>query len=452
MTPTRDPYWLRFLPATLRHRLAGRVNLHAIIHNSGWLMFDKLVRVLLGLLVGAWVARYLGPESFGELAYVLAYIAFFQAIANLGADGIIVRDIARDKRAAPQVLGTAFILRLGVGLVCWLAAVGGMAWVNGIDDRSVALTALAGGALVFQAADTIDLWFQSQSQSRRTVVAKLLAYLISNGVKVGLILAQAPLLAFAAVMALDALLAATGLAVAYKSFPTAGRWQAVADMAKAMLLESWPYMLSGVSIMIYMRIDQIMLKNMLGERELGMYAAMLPLSQVWHVIPMTLVASVAPFVAKKKSEGEHAYLLTLGAIFRLVSAIAIVASLVTAICSGVAIKLLYGDAFSEASTILAIHVFTNVFISLGVAQGLWQINEALPRISLYKTIIGAIVSVFGNFLLIPKFGISGAAIVAVLTQFISAFASNLIFAPLIFKMQLYSIFQINYYQKHRHHA
>lgn len=192
MTIIRDPYWLRFLPASLRHRLAGRVNLHVIIHNSGWLLFDKLVRILLGLLVGAWVARYLGPANFGELAYVLAYIAFFQAIANLGADGIIVRDIARDKNAAPQVLGTAFTLRLGVGLACWLAAIGGMAWSNGFDDPSVSLTALAGGTLIFQAADTIDLWFQSQSQSRRTVVAKLIAYLVSNGVKVGLILMQAP--------------------------------------------------------------------------------------------------------------------------------------------------------------------------------------------------------------------------------------------------------------------
>ena len=92
MTPILDPGWVRFLPASLRQRLAGRVNLHAVIHNSGWLMFDKLVRMLLGLVVGAWVARYLGPESFGELAYVLAYVAFFQAIANLGIDGIIVRE------------------------------------------------------------------------------------------------------------------------------------------------------------------------------------------------------------------------------------------------------------------------------------------------------------------------------------------------------------------------
>lgn len=435
MTPTRDPYWLRFLPASLRQRLAGRFNLHAIIHNSGWLMFDKLVRMLLGLLVGAWMARYLGPESFGELAYVLAYIAFFQAIANLGADGIIVRDIARDKRAAPQVLGTAFILRLGVGLVCWLAAVGGMVWVNGIENRAVALTALAGGALVFQAADTIDLWFQSQSQSRRTVVAKLLAYLISNGVKVGLILAQAPLLAFAAVMALDALLAATGLAVAYKSFPTAGRWQAVTDTAKAMLLESWPYMLSGVSIMIYMRIDQIMLKNMLGARELGIYAAAIPLSQVWYVIPMTLATSLGPYIAKKKLEGFSQYQNALLKTFRFFGVAAVIVSIGTALVASLIISFLYGEKYSEAVPVLAIHAFTNIFVFQGVAQSLWILNERLGIYATYKTIAGALFAIMANYLLIPIYGIAGAAISANISFAVSAVLSNIIIAPNILKMQ-----------------
>src|SRR6266699_1214854 len=108
--------WLRYLPRRFRSRLEGRRTLHAVIGNSGWLLLDKLIRAALGLLVGAWVARYLGPSRFGELAYVLAFIAFFQAVANLGADGIIVRDIAQKPECAPQVLGTCFALRLLAGL------------------------------------------------------------------------------------------------------------------------------------------------------------------------------------------------------------------------------------------------------------------------------------------------------------------------------------------------
>jgi PST family polysaccharide transporter len=86
ITPSSQPKWLKILPTKLSQRLSGNHNLLAAINNSGWLMFDKLIRLLLGLLVSAWVARYLGPAQYGELAYVLAYLAFFQAVAVLGMD------------------------------------------------------------------------------------------------------------------------------------------------------------------------------------------------------------------------------------------------------------------------------------------------------------------------------------------------------------------------------
>ena len=194
----RDPAWIRFLPVSVRPYLAGRNNLHAAMHNSGWLLFDKLVRLMLGLLVGAWVARYLGPAQYGELAYALAYIAFFQTVSTLGLDSIVVRDLVIHPEREAQILGTAFTLRFACGIFSWLVAVLGMAVISGWSDRSVLLVLLVGGSLVFQAADTVDLWFQSRSQSRRTVVAKLAAYLLSGGVKVALIVAEAPLAAFAA--------------------------------------------------------------------------------------------------------------------------------------------------------------------------------------------------------------------------------------------------------------
>lgn len=443
MTPTKDPYWVSCLPSVLRDKLKGNEQLHRAIHNSGWLMFDKIVRTLLTLLVGAWVARYLGPGEFGALAYVLAFITFFQSVATLGADGVIVRYIAQDQDTAPRILGSMFAARLICGVLCWLLAIGGMAWSNGLHDRSVILVALAGGTLVFQAADTIDLWFQSQSQSRRTVVAKLIAYSAACGVRVALILSHAPLVAFAVALAFEALASAIGLMLVYRAFPTARRWWVARDTIVAIVKESWPYMLSGVSIMIYMRIDQIMLKEMLGDRQLGIYAAMLPLSQIWTVIPMTVVTSMAPFVARMKRSNEEAYLKSLNHIFRFLSGISIVASLGTAILAGLAIRILYGPEFEDSARALSIHVFGNVFISLGVAQSLWQINENRPRISIYKTVTGAVANVLGNYLMIPVLGIEGAAIASVASQFISSFAANAVFDPKVFKIQLCSLFQLN---------
>jgi PST family polysaccharide transporter len=433
--------WQRLLPAQLQARLEGRLDLIAVIRNSVWLITDRLIRMALGLLVGAWVARYLGPTQYGELAYVIAFVSFFQAVACLGADGIIVRDIARNPDSAGEILGTGFSMRLAAGIICWFLAVSFIIFVNGPHDQSVKLTAITGSILVFQAVDTIDLWFQSQSQSRRTVLAKLVGYTISSTSKIFLILQKAPLIAFAAVTALDVIIAAISLTYAYKQFQTIKPWKSVGSRAAKLFYESYPYLLSGLSIMVYMRIDLIMIKNMLGTHELGIFAAALPISSVWNFIPMTLIVSLGPMIARKRIESPEAYYRSLAKIFRLFAGIGLLISIFVAFSAKPIIGILYGGGYSQAAGVLRIHIFTNIFINLGVAQSLWSINEGKGYISMYQTIVGAVISIVGNLILIPRFGIIGAAWVALLAQTGSAVVSNIVVAPQIFKLQLMGLLQ-----------
>jgi len=417
-------------------RLRANELLMGVARNTGWLLGDRLVRAALGFLVGAWVARYLGPDRFGHFAYVLAFIAFFQAIANLGADSIVVRDVAREPESAPEILGSILRFRFVAGLVCWAAAVGLMALLDPGNLETVAMTAIIGGVLVFQAADTVDLWFQSQMQSRRTVVAKLTAYLLTNGLKIVLVLTGAPLIAFAAAFLFDFAGAATALWLAYRRLPTARSWNLDLGRARTLLVQSWPFMLSGLAIVVYLRIDQLMLKALRGNHELGVFAAALPISQLWQMIPMTLAISFGPYVAQQKRAGEEQYEAALAMIFRLFGALAIAAAIVTIVAAPIIVPAVYGPDFAESVSVLQILVLTNVFMALGVAQTLWVTNEGVGRILLIQTIFGAAVAITGNIVLIPRFGAIGAAMAAVAANACAAFLVNMILAPRIFRMQL----------------
>lgn len=407
-----------------------------IAANAGWLLFDRFVRLLLGFLVGAWVARYLGPSQFGELAYLLAFLAFFQAIANIGADAIVVRDLAAGDVEPGAVLGAALGLRLIAGLACWAAWLLITAVLHPGDKGALVLAAVVGAALMFQAADTIDLWFQSRSQSRRTVLAKLSAYVLSSCVKVALILLGAPIFAFAAAAAFEFAVVALSLAVAYRFYPVHARWSWDTAEAKRLITAAFPFMLSGLSVVIYIRIDQLMLKSLRGDYELGVFAAALPLSQLWNMIPVTLAMSFAPMIARRKKQGEQAYEEALLLLFRLFGMIALVAAILTAVAAPLLIKLIYGKAFMAAAPVLAIHVFSNVFVAQGVAQGLWLANEGRGSLSLIKTAIGGAIAVGGNLFAIPLLGAQGAAMVTLVSFAASAWLSNAVFAPRIFWMQL----------------
>lgn len=423
----------------LQALILGSAARRAVTANSGWLLLDRVVRALLGLFVGAWVARHLGPTQFGVLAYVTAFIAMFTAVANLSADAIIVRDIAHDREAAAEILGTTAVLRLVLGTVCWAIVIGCVATFNSGSARLVLMAAIVGSVLVFQASDTIDLWFQSQSQSRRTVLAKLCAYLLSSGIKVALILVDAPLEAFAAVTAFDALACAIGLMVALRLLPTTQRWHLVGARARRILREVWPFMLSGVSIMVYSRIDQIMIKELLGDRSLGIYAAALPLSQLWQVIPMTLATSLAPFIAKRKILDEQAYRHALVLIFRAFFYMGLACAAVTWLVSGFLVQRLFGASFAESVHTLDVHVLSNVFCFLGVAHGLWLVNERRFAVRLYGTVLAGMSTIILNFVLLPRFGTVGAAYTAIVAQFIAAFLINLFLDPRSFRMQCNAI-------------
>lgn len=423
----------------LRDRAAGLLRNEALMRiaaNSSWLLGDRLVRAALGFFVGALVARYLGPANFGQYAYALTFVAFFQAVAVLGADSIVVRDIARDPQSAPVVLGSILRLRCLASLICWLAAVAVASVLDPGARDGIIMVAIVSAVMLFQAGDTVDLWFQSQTQSRRTVVAKLSAYLLTGGVKVMLVLIHAPLLAFAAAFLLDYAGAAVALAVAYRRFPTAQGWSYDGEVAKRLLRDSWPFLLSALSITVYMRIDQIMLKSLQGSYDVGIFAAALPLSQIWQMIPMTLAISFAPYVARQKLAGEAAYHTSLELVFRLFTALSLAAALATALVAPWLLPAIYGARYAASVPVLQIHVFTNVFIAMAVAQGLWIANEQRGGLLLIQTLAGALVALVGNWLAIPRYGPVGAAAVAVVAHLTSGLLVNMVAAPKLFRLQL----------------
>jgi len=431
-----NAFWTRYLPDILREWLEASPHLQRAIGNTGWLLFDRVLRMLIGVTVGAWVARYLGPARFGELAYVIAFIAFFQVMAGLEADGFIVRDLARNHGETDVILGTSLRLRIVSGIVCWLAAITLMYLLHPEDGRLSTLVTIVGATLVFQASDTVDLWFESQSQSKRTAIAKLVPYLFSNGVRVILLLSKASLIAFAGVICLESAALAVALVAAYRRFPTDGRWRADMAQAKKLLHLCWPFIASGVMITAYMRIDQIMLKEMLGERELGIYAVALTLVQAWNIIPATLVASLAPFVARKKSRGEPEYQDALVIIFRFFALVAFMGAGLTAVLSPWIVALLYGAEFRSSAVVLSTLIFVIVFVFQGMAQTLWVINNNVRIANLIGTSLAALISIGANFVLISRFGIMGAVFSYLLAQ-----GASVVVIPCLLRRDLFDLYK-----------
>jgi PST family polysaccharide transporter len=442
MPEKRTPFWLRIAPSFVSKRLDGRVAIQAILHNTGWLAADRILRLVVGLVVGAWVVRYLGPDLYGELSFVIAVSTFFQVVSMLGLDGVAIRDIARDRDASPAILGTVFRLRFASGFLCWLLAIALMAVFRSGDRQTLLLTAIVCGSFVFQAGETIDIWFQSQTNSKMTVLAKGISYLLSNLTKVGLILYHAPLAYFAAAMLVESALTACALLYSYRKYPAPFFWKYDRQWALKLLKESWPYLLANFAVMVYMRVDQIMLREMLGVRELSIFSAAMPISTMWYFLPVMLSQSVGPSIAKKKQVDQVGYASAINSLYTIMWWVMLPLCVIVAIVSVPLVQFLFGPSFSKSASVLAIHVFSCVPVALGSVQDLWNLNEKKNSLSLKKALAGVMTNILLNLFLIPRYGATGAAMATVASQSVYGIFSNFFLDRTALRAQLLSVFGV----------
>jgi polysaccharide transporter, PST family len=440
----------RFSGARMRERLAGwraaleRPGVRKVAHNTFWLFADRVVRLGVGLLVGVAVARHLGPDRFGQFNYVVAFVTLFATTITAGTDSVVIRDLARAPGRADSVLAAAAVIRLvATPLVLLVVAVAALA-AHARDGAMLTLIAVYAATLLFRPVDVVDLWFQAETNVRPTVWARNLAFFVTSAVKVGLLLAGASLLAFMAVEPLAAGLTAVFLLVAYRA--SGRRWTvagATRDDLRRLMVAGAPLLLSGLAIVIYMRIDQVMLEHLAGggAREVGLYSAAQRLSEVWYFLPMAVTSSVFPTLVRSRVADEAQYLTRLRRLFSVMALVALGLALATTLFSASLIRLVYGSGYAGAGPILSIHIWTAVFVFWGVVGETWYLNEGLTRLTLYRTGSAALANVALNLVLIPRYGGVGASVATLLSQAWSGWLSNLVWArtrPLFF-LQLRSL-------------
>lgn len=396
------------------------------LKNTSWLFLEKVIRMTLGLIVGVWVARYLGPERFGLLSYVQSFIGLFAAVATLGLDQIIVRELLKGESKNINIIYTSFWLKL-IGAFILLIMLSIAINFTSNDYYINTLIFIIASGTVFQSFNVIDFYFQSKVLSRYIVYANSFTLLISSGIKILLIFHNASLEAFAWVFFLDSLLLAFGYIYFYITKSSVKSFNIFIfdkNLAISLLKDSWPLILSGVIISIYMKIDQVMIKEMLDNQSVGQYAAALKLSETWYFIPMAITASLFPAIINAKNKSNEIYYNRLQKLYDLMVWLAVIIALPMTFYSNWVIELLYGQDYNAAGTVLMIHIWSAVFVFLGVASSKWFVVENLQIYSLYRTLAGVIINIVLNYFIIPIYGINGAAFATLVSQVIASYLFN----------------------------
>ena len=285
--------------------------------NAFWLIFEKGFSLIVGLVVGIYVARYLQPEAFGLLNYGIGFVGIFSAFSTLGMDQIIVRELAKGTRSKDDLLGTGFILKLCGSIVLIVLMLIILLFLDH-EPLTNTLIMIIAAAEIFKAFEVINYFFQSKVQSKYVVQVQLIINLTISLSKIGLVLLHAPLMWFAIILVVGSILNAIGFLYAYRIREgTAFSWRFRKTLGFELLKESWPLALYGLALHTQARIDQVMLGNMLNNYEVGQYSVALRFIEIFGFVPMVLMSTFTPAVTKGKAASETLYHSRLLNLYRL---------------------------------------------------------------------------------------------------------------------------------------
>lgn len=376
-----------------------------------------------GLFVGVWVARYLGATLFGEWNYILSFITLFNSVSTLGLESIVVKELVKNKKNTFTILGTAFVIRLSSGVLTFILS-SVIFFIFNPDYNYLILAIIVAAQYLINPSEILDYYFQSISKSKFVVLSKNISFLLFSGIKILLIIFKSPLIAFICCYTLELLIGSLFLFFFYSyEIKDKDKWEYNSTLAKKLLIKSIPLSITGFAMAFYMKIDQVMLGNMINKYEVGKYAVAVRISEIVYFFPVIIASSFMPLLVKTKTESPINYENLAQVFFDILLWLGIVISITFYIFSNQLIVVLYGNEFISSVAVLEIHVWATIFIFIGVANSQYVIIEGHTIYLLYQSIIGALFNIILNLYLIPIYKSEGAAWATLISYLVSGFIS-----------------------------
>ena len=397
------------------------------IKNTGWIIGQQIVHMILSLIVGMLSARYLGPANYGVINYVSSFVTLFSSIATLGMDSVVVKELIDRPDEEGTVLGSGIFLRAVSGFLSSIAVVLIVFVLNPGETETIIVAVLYSICLVFRSYELLDCWFQRHLASKYTSIAKTLAYTAVSAYQIVLLMSARSVEWFAFATSLDYIILALILFLFYRK---QGKDSLKVDLKSGFgtLKNSYHFIISGLMVSLYGQMDKMMLKSMVDSTAVGLYSTASYICTMWIFIPTAIINSARPIIMSEKKKSEESYLYRLEQLYSGIIWISIFVSLVVSIFGSLIIHILYGDQYVGAIDALKVLIWCETFSMIGTARGVWIVSESKNKYVKYYLIYGVIVNAILNYVLIPRIGIVGAAIATLVTQFVTS-----IIAPLFYK-------------------
>ena len=388
---------------------------------SGWILAERFLRSIFGLVVGIWVIRHLGPAEFGLWSYVASLIGIASPLIDLGLRDLVLRDFAIPGANRAIILGTALSVRAIAAIFASVVA-GLIIFYSGIDSLGVSIAVFLITSMFFSPLDVFEWAFLATSENKKIALVKIASLAVIGVSRIWLLVIEAPLLSFVFLLLFEVALTSIAIAVCF-IFKRSMKVGFSSILARSLLIQGFPLLASALLVSLSERIGPLLLQFFWGVKDVGVYSAALRFSEFWYFVPLAIVSAAQPLAVKAAAVSQERLDVEQWRIFRMVHIICAAICIPLSLGSPWIVSLFLGPAYSDSGLVISIHVFSGWLIALGCARSITLIIRGDLYFLTCSMGMGFISVMGAGFLLIPTYGTTGAAMAAVIGNFSAVFGA-----------------------------
>lgn len=400
-----------------------------MFQNAKWIILCRIGKALLQLIVGMITVRYLGPSNYGLVNYANSVIAFMIPVMQLGLNSTLVQEYVTDPGSEGCIAGTSMIMSAASSLLCMLGVVGFASVANRGEPVTILVCALSSLSLLFQATEMLQYWFQAKLKSKYPSLSILIAYTITSGYKLWLLISGRSVYWFALSNALEYAITSLLFFVAYK-YVGGGQMGFSWKIARSMFAKSKYFILSNLMVTIYHNTDLVMVKLISGNTQGGYYGAALTCGCVVNFVYAAIIDSGRPMILEQQKVSRAAFENSVTKLFSVILYATLAQCVTYVLFAPLIVKILCGSAYMAAVPVLQIVVWHQVFSYTSYVRDIWILAEGKQNVLWIINTSGVVINILLNALMIPHWQAVGAAVASVMTYFVSNILMVLIVKPL----------------------
>lgn len=394
-----------------------------ITKNIVWLMFDQVFILVLQFAVGIKIANYYGAELYGKYNYAVSLVAFSAIFFEL-LNSRVIKKYYTEENFNNIVFNVNFFRNTMAGIIIFIPLI--LKMTVGMDNLLFYMLLLICLDNIFTTATYgIENFFEFKLESRRIVISNNIVKIVSYSLQYIAMLFSMGIIILPVIRCIGSLIRMGILKFQYRRAYLAKLENLERRIDKNLLFniidEGKFLWVTYISFLVYTQVDRLMIKYYMGEAEVGIYTIGVQLSTILAILLGPIQNSLFPkmmeLYRKDYKEYYNFYLFS----NTLITQFYFIVTLLSILVVKLTFRYVYAQEYTPAIgvyTILAVSIFIKANASLQTGH---MTLKNITKKSFYKTLISLVINIVLNALLIPKYGINGAAIATLVTQFTALF-------------------------------